>query len=296
MRSLGVFEQLATTVSQCHVHGLAHGQLRPEHVLLGADGQTVKLLGFDPIAWRQIRHGPSLGERHALRPPGPHDAPELRGETHAPLATLLSADVWSLGVLFCAILVEAPPTYVASERSVRLPAAISCAPASTRRLLELMLSPRPSDRPSSAEVKAHAHDLLHSLSLHAFGEPAATPPQPPMPMHDAPLPTTSALADLEHDQSWLPSADVAEMADLPSEAMLSVRLHRSASTVSTATVSLDALPDTLPGSLSEAPTRASSLLTLEEPASKHDALATCEHLYEKLRLLEARQVLPSLER
>ena len=55
-RRLGWFLQLATTVAESHAAGLLHGQLRAEHLMLGADGD-VKVLGFEPPAWRQIRRG-----------------------------------------------------------------------------------------------------------------------------------------------------------------------------------------------------------------------------------------------
>jgi serine/threonine protein kinase len=156
------FSQIATTVAQCHAYGLTHGQLRPEHVLLSADGQTVKLLGFDPQSWRQVRFGPNLDGQLALRPPNPHDAPELSGRTHASASELAAADMWSLGVLLTAVLVEYPPVYDHSTSLIQWPQALHAAPPALRHLLECLLHPQPSQRPLSAAVAAHAHALLRS--------------------------------------------------------------------------------------------------------------------------------------
>jgi len=65
------------------------------------------------------------------------------------------------------------------------------------------------------------------------------------------------------------------------------RFDRTESTHSLSSAENTALPD----DLSEAPTRASSLLELEESVAKRPALSKCEMLYVQLRMLEARDKL-----
>lgn len=258
-RRLSWFAQMATTVAHAHAHGLLHGQLCPEHVLLGgASGEEVKLLGFDPLIWRQVRFGASIGEQHALRRPGVHDAPELAGRTHASVSELAAADVWSLGVMLTAILAEEPPQCVHSE-GVRLPAAIDAAPLGVRHLLNAMLNVTPSERPSSSAVQAHAEALLRTR-----GEQGTTAPA----MLASPASSGTSTSGLSLS---LAARDVS-----------AITMDRTESTLST-----------FSDDLSEAPTRASSLMALEETGPKRPVPSKSELLYEQLRQLEGRPLLTS---
>ena len=292
------FSQIATTVAQCHAYGLTHGQLRPEHVLLSADGQTVKLLGFDPQSWRQVRFGPNLDGQLALRPPNPHDAPELSGRTHASASELAAADMWSLGVLLTAVLVEYPPVYDHSTSLIQWPQALHAAPPALRHLLECLLHPQPSQRPLSAAVAAHAHALLRSRAQCApmasgLELSKASAPPPPSTSSSTPLDSLRSENRCEGRCEGLSSSDLDRR--LPEEWMPSgrprieplPRFDRTESTHSLSSAENTALPD----DLSEAPTRASSLRELEESVAKRPALSKCEMLYVQLRMLEARDKL-----
>ena len=72
--ALDIFRQVASAMEHCHAHGLVHGQLRPEHVLLGAYDEA-KLVGF-------TRPPPDASAKMVrLRPVRALDAPELQGRS-----------------------------------------------------------------------------------------------------------------------------------------------------------------------------------------------------------------------
>ena len=147
---------MATTVMQCHAHHLLHGQLRPEHALLDA-GDNPKLLGFEPLSWRQLRRGASRGAEHALRAVHHLDAPELQ-----------AADVWALGVLGVAIFAGRPPL-VTGQGAVELPPGMQeDVPTAVLSMLSAMLRASPADRPSMSEVVSRA------VALTAQGESLST--------------------------------------------------------------------------------------------------------------------------
>ena len=102
--------QIVETVAHCHGHGVANGQLRPEHVLL-ADVDP-KLLGFTsclppPPAPEGV--SPLPEDLRSLRPVRALDAPELHGQQSASFSTRAAADVWALGVLIIFIFSAEPP-------------------------------------------------------------------------------------------------------------------------------------------------------------------------------------------
>ena len=167
VRRLSWFAQMATTVMQCHAHHLLHGQLRPEHALLDA-GDNPKLLGFEPLSWRQLRRGASRGAEHALRPVHHLDAPELHGRSHATAPELQAADVWALGVLGVAIFAGRPPL-VTGQGAVELPPGMQeGVPTAVLSMLSAMLHASPADRPSMSEVVSRV------VALTAQGESLST--------------------------------------------------------------------------------------------------------------------------
>ena len=167
VRRLSWFAQMSTTVMQCHAHHLLHGQLRPEHALLDA-GDNPKLLGFEPLSWRQLRRGSSRGAEHALRPVHHLDAPELHGRSHATAPELQAADVWALGVLGVAIFAGRPPL-VTGQGAVELPPGMQeGVPTAVLSMLSAMLHASPADRPSMSEVVSRA------VALTAQGESLST--------------------------------------------------------------------------------------------------------------------------
>ena len=109
LRAMRWLSKIVDAISHAHQHGMSHGQLRPEHLLLRNDDPT--LLGFDPSVWRQLKRGPSHGDKLALRPRDREgrDAPELAGQSHASFSELAAADIWALGVLFVSMLLGEPP-------------------------------------------------------------------------------------------------------------------------------------------------------------------------------------------
>ena len=152
--------EMTTAVLSCHEQGLTHGQIRPEHVMLDP-ADAVKLLGFGPIAWRQVCRGPSIGDRHALRPVQRLDAPELQGRSHATIAELQTADVWALGVIFAAILAGEPPR-LTSSGDVEMPSGLQSQPVAVRLLLQLMLSTVPNSRPSVRQLDTEISKMMTS--------------------------------------------------------------------------------------------------------------------------------------
>ena len=167
VRRLNWFAQMATTVMQCHAHRLLHGQLRPEHALLDA-GDNPKLVGFEPLSWRQLRRGASRGAEHVLRPVHHLDAPELHGRSHATGTELQAADVWALGVLGIAIFAGRPPL-VTGHGIVELPLGMQeGVPTAVVSMLTAMLNASPADRPTMPEVVSRA------MTLRAQGDSLTT--------------------------------------------------------------------------------------------------------------------------
>ena len=161
-RALRWLSNLADAISHAHEHGMAHGQIQPEHLLLRDD--AVALLGYHPPAWIELKRGPSQGGQVAIRASGEgsRDAPELRGRTHASLAELAAADVWAVGVLFVSMLNGAPPRTELCHREmfVALPPDVERAPAGVVDLCNAMLRLSATDRPDSATLVAAAKALL----------------------------------------------------------------------------------------------------------------------------------------
>ena len=102
--------QIAETVAHCHNHGVANGQLRPEHVLLA--GVDPKILGFTsclPPPLTADGVSPLPEGLQLLRPVRALDAPELHGQQSASFPARMAADVWALGVLIVFIFSAEPP-------------------------------------------------------------------------------------------------------------------------------------------------------------------------------------------
>ena len=227
--ALGIFAQLTSAVAHSHACGVAHGQLRPEHVLLGASDE-IQLLGF-------VNPSPAGGvsaadtTRVALRPARPLDAPEWHengGVSACAGARLPPADVWAVCVhLLVMVSGQQPfsaadpqrcPRYAAFVRTADLsaligPAAAAALPAWLMPLVTRALQPMPAHRPTAAELL---------LAVIANGGKASwtTPPMPP-PM--PPLCNTTIVpgmatgapltATCEEDMTTLAAAPVAACTD-----------------------------------------------------------------------------------
>ena len=115
--------QMAATVAHRHSHRVAHGQLRPEHVLLAEN--EPKILGFTTCVQPSEAANAAAGTGAAggcgggadaaahgqqlLRPKRALDAPELHGCESAPYHARAAADVWALGVLLVFLFSAEPP-------------------------------------------------------------------------------------------------------------------------------------------------------------------------------------------
>ena len=185
--AVAVFAQITGAVAHSHSCGVAHGQLRPEHVLLD-DKETIQLLGFV----HHTKHG-SI----PLRPVRPLDAPEWHrdgGLGSCPAAKLLAADVWALGVLLLVLLNGGQPfNSPIPERCPRY-AAFLCTGALTdligpaaaglpewlSSLIVRSLQPDPAERPTASQ-------LVAAFVQHGATAGWATPLSTPTPSIPSPL-------------------------------------------------------------------------------------------------------------
>ncbi|HEY6081741.1 MAG TPA: sigma 54-interacting transcriptional regulator [Polyangiaceae bacterium] len=144
-RLFQVVAEVATTLAALHDAAFVHGDLKPVHVRVTAEGQ-VYLLDFGAAV-------ASVGERSAQAPIATHAfaAPEvLAGERASALS-----DLFSLGALTWALATGSAP----GARPGRLRARAPWVPPSMAELIEQLLQPHPRDRPASAEA------VLGSLGL-----------------------------------------------------------------------------------------------------------------------------------
>ncbi|XP_048210475.1 sperm motility kinase-like [Perognathus longimembris pacificus] len=168
----GVFRQVVRAVSHCHELGIVHGDLKPQNVLLDADGNA-KLCDFGLGA--RVRAGQKLLAAGGTLPfcapellrPGGYDGPK--------------ADVWSLGVLLYAAVVGRCPFRGDTPAQVEMamlggelgfPAHVS---SHFRDLLGAMVAADPARRPSLGRV------LEHPWLQQGPREPPAPPGLPPRP-------------------------------------------------------------------------------------------------------------------
>lgn len=99
-----VFLQLVDTVSRLHAVGIYHLDLKPSNIMVSADGKTVSVGDFgnattQPIIHNFFNHGTA------------YSAPEAHGCSVLGRGALLfysapHADIWSLGVIFVALLTQ----------------------------------------------------------------------------------------------------------------------------------------------------------------------------------------------
>ena len=127
-QALGWTRDLLSAVAHVHRHGVAHGQLRPEHALLDGEGRVVLLAcrhrvadadadavdattddAAAALASSAAEAADAAGDarpaggRVTLRRVSPLDAPELQGLTEVDLSVLRAADVWACGVLVASL-------------------------------------------------------------------------------------------------------------------------------------------------------------------------------------------------
>ena len=141
-QALGWTRDLLSAVAHVHRHGVAHGQLRPEHALLDGEGRVVLLACRHRVADADADAvdattddaaaalassaaaaadaagaARAAGGRVTLRRVSPLDAPELQGLTEVDLSVLRAADVWACGVLVASLFAAAPPFAAADAKT-----------------------------------------------------------------------------------------------------------------------------------------------------------------------------------
>ena len=191
--AFSLFEQVVRAVEHSHACGVAHGQLRPEHVLLSRD-ETIQLLGFvQPCA--ASGEGGSM-PTVMLRPVRPLDAPELHQNGGSPAVAadqLPPADVWAMCVLLLFMLLGEPPFASAEpgacpryrefvqtgDLAAILGSALASVPEALRPLLAKALRNNADERPTAAALAA-------ALARSTSSDSLPTPPAPPtVPSTDA---------------------------------------------------------------------------------------------------------------
>jgi hypothetical protein len=122
--------QLATVLAELHKQKLAHGDLSPNAIYIGGDGQ-LRLL-FTGVA------SPAAG---------PYVAPERM--TSAGKALTLSNDVYSLGAVLYFLFTGHPP--VKSENGIKNPRDLAYMSEDVEVLLDTLLAENPAERPEDAK-------------------------------------------------------------------------------------------------------------------------------------------------
>ncbi len=147
-QALHLTYQIAKALGQAHRQGLVHRDVKPDNILI-TKGGSAKLLDLGLVRDR-IMQAPESGSRVLSIVGTPeYSAPE---QHRNPKQAVPGSDVYSLGATLFFLLVGRPPisgetiidliVRVATE-PVSFPANI---PADCRKLLDLMLAKRPSDR------------------------------------------------------------------------------------------------------------------------------------------------------
>eukprot|EP00050_Salpingoeca_kvevrii_P005467 m.283163 g.283163 ORF g.283163 m.283163 type:complete len:627 (+) comp11118_c2_seq8:603-2483(+) len=140
--------QVIRACEHMHARGVAHGDIKPDNILLAADHKSIVLTDFD--ASRDLQpHGATMtttGQRHTPE----YAAPEIKDGGKASAAS----DVYSLGVLLCEMLAGTRPASADAARAA-LSASGSSEAQSLAAMVAKMLSPSPSSRPLMAEVSSH---------------------------------------------------------------------------------------------------------------------------------------------
>ena len=144
-RLFQVVAEVTTTLAALHDAAFVHGDLKPVHVRVTAEGR-VYLLDFGAA----VAGARDANAQASIATPA-FAAPEvLAGQRSSPLS-----DLYSLGALTWALATGVPP----GARPAKLRALAPWVPPSMAELLEQLLQPHPRDRPASAEA------LLGSLGL-----------------------------------------------------------------------------------------------------------------------------------
>ena len=145
--AVGLVRSLAASLGALHRAGLAHGGLRPEVVMLGADGSVEQPLVAD-VAGRAAQRATG---RHA--PHGPFDAPEC-DPARPPTA---AGDLFAIGALLFRLVAGKPPGRDALRRALSELCPDMPVPKALDEVVRRSLAPDPAARPRDAD---EVHDAL----------------------------------------------------------------------------------------------------------------------------------------
>jgi DNA-binding SARP family transcriptional activator/pimeloyl-ACP methyl ester carboxylesterase/tRNA A-37 threonylcarbamoyl transferase component Bud32 len=181
-RALHIGLELADALSRAHHLGIIHRDVKPDNVLLAADG-TPRLsdFGMSRMQSRSLRlteSGTFVGT------PGYVSPETLRGQ---PMTAL--SDIWSFGVLLYELLAGAPP-FEGENISVVLTAVLQDAlppirqhqpgaPPALQSLLDRLLAKDPAKRLSSMRLAAAELEAIRAGLAARASQPAAVPETPP---------------------------------------------------------------------------------------------------------------------
>ena len=157
-RLLRVLSDVATTLAALHDAAFVHGDVKPAHVRLGADGRMLLLDLGAAVARTRLGGAESGGFTPAFA------APELKAGARASVGS----DLYALGALGWALASGSAP----GGRSKGLRALTPWVPPSLSSVIERLLAPHPQDRPASAE------DVLRQLGLAGLPDTSRAAPAP----------------------------------------------------------------------------------------------------------------------
>lgn len=169
--------QVARALAGIHASGEAHGDVRPEHVVIcGPEGAKLR----DPLLSLPFGSHPALRE-YWLGRSAPYVAPEVvQGQAPSP-----ASDIYSLGATLFEMLTGRPPFVGGSVGQVLLkhlregpPSVLQFLPHLPRELDELLrrcMAKRPGERPSASEVADRLTEIM--VKLRAIPAGNAGPPR-----------------------------------------------------------------------------------------------------------------------
>jgi serine/threonine protein kinase len=105
-RFLGLAISIATACRRMHACGLIHKDIKPANVLVGEDGQGVRLIGFGSAS-RLVREQQGAEPPEAIAGTLAYMAPEQTGRMNRSIDS--RSDLYSLGATFYEMLTGAPP-------------------------------------------------------------------------------------------------------------------------------------------------------------------------------------------